>query len=394
MAIAITFLFSIILLLQSNLSLSQTTTSCTSKTFSKNRLFASCIDMSQLSASLHWTYDPTNSTVNVAFTAPNPNSNGWVAWALNPAKPSMVGSQAIIALHDSDGKIVVRTSNISTYSGVDFSPIMYDVWGMEAEQGETGGVSVMSLFASIKLPHGTTKMSHVWQVGLESKSGELQKHDFGEENLNSKEVMNFASDGVRSGSSNSGLNERNVHGIINAVSWGVLLPTGAIIARYFKAFSPSGTAWFYLHVSFQVAGYILGTAGWGTGLNLGVKSKGVQYTTHRNIGITLFSLATLQVTALLLRPKKDHKYRKYWNLYHHTFGYTILVLGILNIFKGLSILNSGHKWEIIAIVIVGFFIGITLLLEITSFVRSHLRKENLATITNPNKQDQDVQSGV
>ncbi|KAJ4795051.1 Cytochrome b561 and DOMON domain-containing protein [Rhynchospora pubera] len=322
------------------------------KPFSENRLFASCIDLSQLSASLHWTYDPTNSTVNVAFTAPNPNSNGWVAWALNPAKPSMVGSQAIIALHDSDGKIVVRTSNISTYSGVDFSPIMYDVWGMEAEQGEIGGVSVMSFFASIKLPHGTTKMSHVWQVGPESKSGELQKHDFGEENLNSKGVMNFASDGVKSASSNSRLNERNVHG------------------------------------------FILGTAGWGTGLNLGVKSKGVQYTTHRNIGITLFSLATLQVTALLLRPEKDHKYRKYWNLYHHTFGYTILVLGILNIFKGLSILNLGHKWEIIAIVIVGFFIGITLLLEITSFVRSHLRKKNLATITNPNKQDQDVQSGV
>jgi len=86
--------------------------------------------------------------------------------------------------------------------------------------------------------------------------------------------------------------------VLNAVSWGILLPIGAIIARYLKTFKSADPAWFYLHVSCQIIGYGLGVAGWATGLNLGSKSKGIVYTTHRNIGITLFSLGTLQVRKL------------------------------------------------------------------------------------------------
>ncbi|KAL6953274.1 hypothetical protein U1Q18_043371 [Sarracenia purpurea var. burkii] len=67
----------------------------------------------------------------------------------------------------------------------------------------------------------------------------------------------------------------------------------------------------------------IGVAGWGTGLKLGSESKGIQYTGHRNIGIALFSLATVQVFEFLLRPKNDHKLRFYWNIYHHGIGYAI-----------------------------------------------------------------------
>lgn len=83
--------------------------------------------------------------------------------------------------------------------------------------------------------------------------------------------------------------------MLNAVSWGILLPVGAIFARYLKTFKSADPAWFYLHITCQIIGYGVGVGGWATGLNLGSKSKGIQYTTHRNIGISLFSLATLQV---------------------------------------------------------------------------------------------------
>lgn len=53
-----------------------------------------------------------------------------------------------------------------------------------------------------------------------------------------------------------------------------------------------------------------------------------------------------QVLALLLRPRKDHKYRFYWNIYHHLVGYSVIVLSIINIFKGLDILNPEEKWKI------------------------------------------------
>lgn len=86
-----------------------------------------------------------------------------------------------------------------------------------------------------------------------------------------------------------------IHGILNAVSWGLLFPIGIIIARYLRTFPSADPAWFYLHVGCQVSAYAIGVAGWATGIKLGSESKGVVYTGHRNIGIALFSIATLQV---------------------------------------------------------------------------------------------------
>lgn len=48
---------------------------------------------------------------------------------------------------------------------------------------------------------------------------------------------------------------------------------------------------------------------------------------------------------MLLRPKKDHKYRLYWNIYHHSVGYLVILLSIINIFTGLDILSPAKKWR-------------------------------------------------
>lgn len=133
--------------------------------------------------------------------------------------------------------------------------------------------------------------------------------------------------------------------MLNAVSWGILLPIGAITARYLKVFPAADPTWFYLHALCQSSAYIAGVAGWVTGLQLGSKSAGIQYTAHRIIGIVIFCLATLQVSALLLRPKKEHKLRFYWNIYHHFIGYSVIVLSIVNIFKGFDILDPDQKWR-------------------------------------------------
>lgn len=60
--------------------------------------------------------------------------------------------------------------------------------------------------------------------------------------------------------------------------------------------------------------------------------------------------------ALLLRPKKDHKYRFYWNIYHHSVGYLVILLSIINIFKGFDILKPEKKWKSGYIAIVVIFI--------------------------------------
>jgi hypothetical protein len=123
------------------------------------------------------------------------------------------------------------------------------------------------------------------------------------------------------------------------------MPLGVIIARYMKVFKSANPAWFYLHIACQCSAYIVGVAGWGLGLKLGSDSAGITWSKHRNIGITLFVFGTLQVFALLLRPKPDHKYRRYWNFYHQAIGYSVITLSIVNIFEGFDILQPDNKWK-------------------------------------------------
>lgn len=80
-----------------------------------------------------------------------------------------------------------------------------------------------------------------------------------------------------------------------------------------------------------------------------------------------------------MRPSKDNKYRFYWNIYHYLIGYTVIVLGIVNVFKGLKILSIDHKWTvgyIIAICILG---GIALFLEVVTWLIVLKRKSENPT---------------
>ena len=204
------------------------------------------------------------------------------------------------------------------------------------------------------------------------------------------------------------------HGVLNAVSWGVLMPTGAVIARYLKVFKSTGAAWFYLHVTCQASAYIVGVAGLGTGLKLGDESAAAGTDTHKALGIILVALGTLQVNtsswfaywtidmimwllililnntyrnwygpnrnlcdywvqvfALFLRPNPNHKYRFYWNVYHHVVGYATIIISIVNIFKGFSVLeNFGdyNNWKHAYIGIIGALGGIAVFLEVFTWI--------------------------
>ena len=81
-------------------------------------------------------------------------------------------------------------------------------------------------------------------------------------------------------------------------------------------------------------------------------------------GLTL----VLQIFALLLRPNKDHKYRFYWNIYHYAVGYTVIILGIVNVFKGLQILSPENKWKETYIITIAILGGIAVLLEVVTWI--------------------------
>ncbi|PWA66667.1 Cytochrome b561 [Artemisia annua] len=141
------------------------------------------------------------------------------------------------------------------------SKLEFDVTDMSGEYSD----GVMRIFATVALlEKGQTTVNQVWQVGAGGGNG------------------------------NSKTRKRNIHGILNSVSWGILFPVGIMIARYLRTWTSADPAWFYLHGFLQISAYTIGVAGWATGLKLGSESKGVMYTGHRNIGIALFCLATLQ----------------------------------------------------------------------------------------------------
>ncbi|CAO2192183.1 unnamed protein product [Urochloa humidicola] len=352
---------------------------CADEKFTGNRVYAACADLPRLGASIHWTYDSASSSLSVAFLA-TPPSGGWIAWGLNPTGASMGGTQALLAApkSGSGGAYGVQKYAIVGTSLGSPGKIAYDTSDLAAEVDGGGRVR---MFGTLKLQNGTgAEVTQVWQVGPVS-GGAISIHAMGNDNMNSVGKLNLVT-GASAGASVGGsiLRKKNTHGVLNAVSWGLLLPMGAIFARYLKTFKSADPAWFYLHVACQIIGYAVGVSGWATGIHLGNLSKGITYSVHRNIGITVFALGTLQIFALFLRPKKDHKYRFYWNIYHHSIGYTIIILGIINIFKGMSILSIDQKWKtayIIAICILG---AIALILEVVTWgIVLKRRKEDSKT---------------
>lgn len=307
----------------------------------------------------------------------------------------MVGAQVIVAFKN-NGVMVMKTLDLKSYKVFIPGKLSFDVWDMKAE--EDGGL--MKIFATVKVPVNVTAINHVWQVGPSVTAGMIAPHDFNPSNLNSKGRLSL--NGAKDFGNNDDApldfvtKKKNIHGVLNIVSWGILFPLGVIIARYMKIFPSADPAWFYIHIGCQLSAYIIGVVGWGTGLRLGSESEGIQFSSHRNIGITLFCLATIQIFALFLRPSKDHKYRFYWNIYHYSFGYAIIILAIVNIFRGFDILNPEEKWKLAYIILIIALAVIALLLEaITwSVVLKRNRKNSNKTYDGYNNNGQNRQQPI
>ncbi|CAM0150632.1 unnamed protein product [Urochloa decumbens] len=83
---------------------------------------------------------------------------------------------------------------------------------------------------------------------------------------------------------------KRTHGALNLFAWGVLLPIGAIVARYCRRWDP---LWFYLHTGIQFVGFILGLAGIVAGVSLYNKIQ-ANVPAHRGLGIFVLVLGILQ----------------------------------------------------------------------------------------------------
>ncbi|XP_057753085.1 cytochrome b561 and DOMON domain-containing protein At5g47530-like [Arachis stenosperma] len=357
-------------------SLAQT---CKTQSFSNNKVFKNCHDLSQLTSYLHWTYDQPSGILDIAFRHGGiTTTNRWVAWGINPNNDlvtPMIGAQALVYLPQSSGNPRAYTTSIAnTATQLQESSIRYPISDLSA----TYSNNEVTIFATLTLPNGTSSIVHVWQDGPLSASNVPQEHRHDSGHQSSMETLYLVSGQTQQGSSGASTRrKRNMHGVVNAVSWGVLMPMGAVIARYLKVFKSTGTAWFYLHVACQVSAYIVGVAGLGTGLKLGDDYPVDGTDDHKALGIIMVALGTLQVFALFLRPNPNHKYRFYWNVYHHIVGYATIIISITNIFKGFDVLEKFgdyNSWKHAYIGIIGALGAIAVFLEVLTWIIYFNRK--------------------
>ncbi|KAI5345805.1 PREDICTED: cytochrome [Prunus dulcis] len=202
-------------------------------------------------------------------------------------------------------------------------------------------------------------------------SGYPKHHHLTKHNDKTTILFDFSAGSASEAPTNFGQMKKN-HGILAIFGWGLIIPVGAIVPRYFKHKDP---LWYYLHALIQFVGFVIGLAAVVLGQQLYTKI-GANFPTHRAIGIFVLVLSILQILAFFLRPNKDAKIRKYWNWYHHWLGRFAVFFAAVNILLGIKIGTAGNDWKIGY----GFLLGVILLSVIVLEALARMRRTEKDTL--------------
>ncbi|KAG7369367.1 cytochrome b561 [Nitzschia inconspicua] len=135
-----------------------------------------------------------------------------------------------------------------------------------------------------------------------------------------------------------------VHIACMMLSWGLVLPVGAIMAISFRGagFAKNGV-WFQLHVGIQILGVAFSIAGFVVAFtNIVDHFKDV----HHVMGTVVFAGGLAQAVMGFIRPYKPKKgesataMRTVWEYCHKGFGRIIIVLAWVNIFLGVKLVKN------------------------------------------------------
>ncbi|KAF8323381.1 hypothetical protein DL93DRAFT_2162545 [Clavulina sp. PMI_390] len=174
-------------------------------------------------------------------------------------------------------------------------------------------------------------------------------------------------------------NQLIAHAAMASVGFMILLPIGALVARY-RVAKPLSTVWVRIHYGCQLFAALFIIPGFGLGVNFAkrVEDFGLQTNTkHKNIGITLFILYLVQVLVGIVihwfkRPLHGG-HRPPQNYFHAVLGLTIIGLGLYQVHYGyrtmwpdwgIGMVPAGvnRAWMAVAIIlIVPYILGLGLL---------------------------------
>ncbi|XP_049398701.1 cytochrome b561 and DOMON domain-containing protein At3g25290-like [Solanum stenotomum] len=304
---------------------------------------------------------------------------GWLAWGLNPGPEArMVGTQALIGIKTkNDEKLLKDTYNITSYTklGCQLLPSPIDINISNFNFIYISKLKYHVILATIILPmkYDLSRLNQVWQVGINIGAvgnKELKMHGKGLMNYDSSETINLRTGKGRGNRVHESSKIRQVHGILNIIGWGTVLPIGVIIARNFREFPFPWLGWRKYHMSCQTIGYLVGTTGWAVGIWLGKASKYYSFPKHGTYGIFIFAFATIQMLFFKFKPGDRDEFRMYRNMFHHVVGYSLLIVSCINILKGIYIMHLDYTyWKPAYLGIVSCLAFIFLVFEIVSWFK-------------------------
>mmetsp|Transcript_69441 Transcript_69441/g.104770 ORF Transcript_69441/g.104770 Transcript_69441/m.104770 type:complete len:391 (-) Transcript_69441:64-1236(-) len=134
------------------------------------------------------------------------------------------------------------------------------------------------------------------------------------------------------------------HGSLMMIAWGLLLPSGVIIAKFLKH-RPDGL-WFRIHKPLQITGLIIALTGWIIALvNFNVfGDKGYTNYYHGVMGCTVMTIGLLQPINAFFRPhapepgEETPLPRLLWEVLHKSMGWIAVLLAVGTISLGTTLL--------------------------------------------------------
>ncbi|KAL9998187.1 putative DOMON domain, cytochrome b561/ferric reductase transmembrane [Helianthus debilis subsp. tardiflorus] len=273
-----------------------------------------------------------------SFVLSAPNTNSYIGMGFSP-NGGMVGSSAVVGWVASGG-----LPNMKRYflGGKTPSQVLVDQGDLQILENTSSVFSDSSrIYMAFQLVIDQPSQRLVYAVGDNNNPAPSAPSFLLTQHRSEIAVrLNYAS-GQGSQTKAPYSNLKRSHGILNMIGWGILIPIGAMIARYMKHLD---SLWFYMHTGIQSLGFILGLAGVIAGVVLNDRiDAGVGK--HKGLGVTILVFGFLQVLAFLARPSIDAKARKYWNWYHHNVGRLMIVFAIVNIFYGIHLAKAGSSWN-------------------------------------------------
>ena len=150
----------------------------------------------------------------------------------------------------------------------------------------------------------------------------------------------------------------HLHGLLMAIAFGILFPTGMLIPRHYRC---SGSkAWFITHVTVQLVAVVLSVPVFVIVWFAGASKHPTHL--HAIIGILLMLFMLIQPIIGFLRPhiKKGEKKslsRKIWEIIHRSWGIFVIKLGLLEVSLGVFlILPPSAAWIARIVMLLGWTI--------------------------------------